>query len=284
MRPAGLRRPAPACGPPVRAGGATKCRLAGWPGGPRLRRRAAAPAHLVPAESRVGRPRGRPAGASGSRPERSGDPAAADEGVPAGLPVLELPRELPDPGVPATAVLAGGTAPARPLDAAQLGRVLFLGAGVVRTAERDGRPILFRAAGSAGARFPLEVYASTRGVEGVPDGVHWYDAARHALVQVGPAAEGAATTLVVTGVPWRTGWRYAERGWRHLVLGRRHAAVPARGGGRQRRPRAAAALAVPGRRGAGTGRRGRCARAPAGPAVLRRRRTGDRSRRPGGRG
>ncbi|MEU6076776.1 hypothetical protein [Micromonospora sp. NPDC047074] len=141
---------------------------------------------------------------------------------PDGPPVLALPRDLPAPDVAATAVLAGVPATARPLDAgqpldaAQLGRVLFLGAGVVRTAERNGRPVLYRAAGSAGARFPLEVYASTRGVAGVPDGVHWYDARRHALVQVGPAATGTATTLVVTGVPWRTGWRYAERGWRHL--------------------------------------------------------------------
>jgi SagB-type dehydrogenase family enzyme len=133
-----------------------------------------------------------------------------------GLPVLALPRDLPDPGVAATAVLAGFASPPRPLDAAQLGRVLFLGAGIVRTAERNGRRILFRASGSAGARFPLEVYASTRGVAGVPDGVHWYDAARHALVRIAPAAAGAVTTLVVTGVPWRTGWRYAERGWRHL--------------------------------------------------------------------
>ena len=130
-----------------------------------------------------------------------------------GLPVLALPRDLPDPGLPATAALAGRPAPARPLDAAQLGRVLYLGAGVVRETERDGRRIPFRAAGSAGGRFPLEVYASTRGVAGVPDGVHWYDGRAHALVRVAPPAAGAATTLVVTGVPWRTGWRYAERGW-----------------------------------------------------------------------
>lgn len=135
---------------------------------------------------------------------------------PDGLPVVALPRDLPDPGVAATAVLAGAPAPLVPLDAAQLGRVLFLGAGVVRTVERDDGTMVFRAAGSAGGRFPLEVYASTRGVDGVPDGVHWYDAARHALVQVGPAAQGEQTTLVVTGVPWRTGWRYAERGWRHV--------------------------------------------------------------------
>lgn len=138
---------------------------------------------------------------------------------PPGLPVRLLPRDLPDPGVPATTVLAGRTSAAGEppaLDAAQLGRILFLGAGVVRTMERDGRTLHFRAAGSAGGRFPLEVYASTRGVDGVPDGVHWYDPAEHALVQIGPAAEGETTTLVVTGVPWRTGWRYAERGWRHL--------------------------------------------------------------------
>lgn len=138
------------------------------------------------------------------------------KGYPDGLPVVALPRALPAPGVSATSVLSGVAAPVQTLDAAQLGRVLFLGAGVVRTSERNGRRFLFRASGSAGARFPLEVYASTRGVAGVPDGVHWYDAAQHALVQIGPAAAGTATTLVVTGVPWRTGWRYAERGWRHL--------------------------------------------------------------------
>jgi SagB-type dehydrogenase family enzyme len=102
------------------------------------------------------------------------------------------------------------------LDASQLSRVLFLGAGVVRTSQRRGRTWLFRAAGSAGGRFPLEVYASTKGVAGVPDGVHWYDPVEHALRCVGPPATGEATTLVVTGVPWRTGQKYAERGWRHL--------------------------------------------------------------------
>jgi hypothetical protein len=132
------------------------------------------------------------------------------------LPRLALPRDLPDPGVSATATLAGTAAASVALDAAQLGRVLFLGAGVVRVGERNGRRLLFRASGSAGARFPLEVYASTRGVTGVPDGVYWYDGGEHALVQIGPAAGGDATTLVITGVPWRTGWRYAERGWRHL--------------------------------------------------------------------
>lgn len=132
------------------------------------------------------------------------------------LPRLPLPRDWTPPSLSATEVLAGRAGEPRALDATELGRVLFLGAGVVRTSERDGRRHLYRSSGSAGARFPLEVYASTRGVDGVPDGVHWYDPVAHALVTVAPAAAGEATTLVVTGVPWRTGWRYAERGWRHL--------------------------------------------------------------------
>ena len=81
-----------------------------------------------------------------------------------------LPRELPTAGVSATAVLAGISVASQPLDASQLGRVLFLGAGVVRTSQHRGRTWLFRAAGSAGGRFPLEVYASTKGVDRVPDG------------------------------------------------------------------------------------------------------------------
>src|SRR3954466_4064246 len=50
---------------------------------------------------------------------------------PAGLPTVPLPRELPDPGVSAAAVLSGLPASAQVLDLTQLGRVLFLGAGVV---------------------------------------------------------------------------------------------------------------------------------------------------------
>jgi SagB-type dehydrogenase family enzyme len=136
---------------------------------------------------------------------------------PASLPAITLPADLKtsaDP--PATAVLAGAALPPQPLDAAQLGRLLFLSAGIVRIAVDREVPMFFRASGSAGGRFPLELYASTRNVTGIPDGIHWYDAQNHALVQIAPAATGTVTTLIVTGVPWRTGWRYVERGWRHL--------------------------------------------------------------------
>lgn len=135
----------------------------------------------------------------------------------ASLPRIELPRELPSTHASTIAVLAG-TAEVAPgeLDLAQLARVLFLASGVVRTTERPYGTWLFRAAGSAGARFPLELYVAVPDGSQLPAGVHWYDPKEHALVRVGPPPRSGAPTVVATGVPWRTGWRYRERGYRHI--------------------------------------------------------------------
>jgi hypothetical protein len=133
-----------------------------------------------------------------------------------GLPVVELPRDWPRVGVSATEALAGLAGAPRPLDLPALARLLFLSVGVVRTSHRRGREWLFRAAGSAGGRAPYELYVSARGVERLDDGVHWYDPVGHALRLLGPAAGGEATTVIATGIAWRTGWRYAERGFRHI--------------------------------------------------------------------
>jgi SagB-type dehydrogenase family enzyme len=136
---------------------------------------------------------------------------------PGGLLTTPLLRDLPAVPVAATSVLAGTPVVARAvLDLATLGRILYLAAGVVRVLRHRKLPMLTRASGSAGARFPLEVYVAARGVSGLRDGLHWYDPVEHALRQVGPPAADGGTTVVVTGVPWRTGWRYAERGFRHV--------------------------------------------------------------------
>ena len=133
------------------------------------------------------------------------------------LPRLELPSELPTTAVSALSVLAGAAQPAgAELDLAQLARLLFFSAGVVRTAESRGRTILFRAAGSAGARHPFEVYVAVPEGSALPPGVHWYHPEEHALFQAGPAPAAEAPAIVLTGVPWRTGWRYRERGYRHI--------------------------------------------------------------------
>jgi len=133
------------------------------------------------------------------------------------LPTVSLPRELPTTTESTVTVIAG-TADTRPgtLDLAQLSRLLHLSAGVVRTMERPYATWLFRAAGSAGGRFPLELYVAVPEGNDLEPGVHWYQPEAHALVQVGPPPRGSVPTVVVTGVPWRTGWRYRERGYRHV--------------------------------------------------------------------
>jgi hypothetical protein len=137
--------------------------------------------------------------------------------LPAGLPVVPLPRELPTPEGSALAVLGGCAVDNAELDLGQLARLLHLSAGVVRTREWQGGTFLFRAAGSAGGRFPLEIYAVVpAGVPNLPPGVHVYRPAEHALTQVAPPPTEGMPALVVTGVPWRTGWRYRERGYRHI--------------------------------------------------------------------
>jgi hypothetical protein len=136
---------------------------------------------------------------------------------PGDLPRIRLPQELPPTAAPAVAVLAGTAETSRAvLDLAQLSRLLYLSAGVVRTMERPYGLHPFRAAGSAGGRFPLEVYVAVPPGGPLPAGVHWYDPWNHALAQVGPAPRGGGPAMVVTGVPWRTGWRYRERGYRHV--------------------------------------------------------------------
>jgi hypothetical protein len=135
---------------------------------------------------------------------------------PESLPRVELPRDLPRSARPAIDVLAGIHTDGTRLDVPHLARLLHLCAGVVRTSERAYGTHPFRAAGSAGGRFPLEVYVAVPRGTPMPAGVHWYDPLHHALVQVGPPPRGEAPAVVVTGVPWRTGWRYRERGYRHV--------------------------------------------------------------------
>jgi SagB-type dehydrogenase family enzyme len=143
------------------------------------------------------------------------------------LPRTPLPRELPATTGSAVAVLAGpAEVKPAPLDLPNLSRLLYLSAGVVRTMDRDYGIHPFRAAGSAGGRFPLELYVAVPPGSALPAGVHWYDPLEHALVQVGPPPRGGGPAsggpasggpaIVVTGIPWRTGWRYAERGYRHV--------------------------------------------------------------------
>jgi len=143
------------------------------------------------------------------------------------LAPLGLPRELPDSSVPATQVLAGRvSAAASALDLAGLARLLFFSAGVTRFLGG----VLFRAAPSAGALYPTELYVVCGPLTDLPAGVYHFEPAEFVLRRLrdgdfrarlaGSAAEpaiaGLPLCLVLTGIPWRTTWKYGQRGYRHL--------------------------------------------------------------------
>jgi SagB-type dehydrogenase family enzyme len=116
-----------------------------------------------------------------------------------------------------------------PLSAAgSLARLLRLGAGIKTAGRLRNR---FRTYASAGALYPVEVYAVTSEIDGLEPGVYHFAPDKDALVTLRqgdhrdalvrasaaePSTETAALTLIFTGVPWRTTWKYTQRGYRHL--------------------------------------------------------------------
>ncbi len=94
------------------------------------------------------------------------------------------------------------------------------------------RTELRRPVPSAGALYPLELYVLAQSVAGLESGVYHYNPFRHALSLLGPVdgravraafadpviADGAAAIVVVTGVFWRTRFKYGQRGYRFALL------------------------------------------------------------------
>jgi SagB-type dehydrogenase family enzyme len=104
---------------------------------------------------------------------------------------------------------------------------------------------------SGGALYPLELYVIALDVAGLQTGVHHYDPYAHRLERLGAVrrndvarvlvdpelADGAAALLVVTGMFFRSRFKYGLRGYRFVLLEAGHVVQTA--------ALAAAALGVP---------------------------------------
>ena len=115
--------------------------------------------------------------------------------------------------------------PRRPLpEEDDVGRTLRLGAGIHHVRRYvPGDEIHFRTYASAGALYPVEVYLADRsalwhfdpagpGLAELRQGDH----RPHVVRAAGDAVARADSVLILTGIPWRTAWKYTERGYRHL--------------------------------------------------------------------
>jgi SagB-type dehydrogenase family enzyme len=116
---------------------------------------------------------------------------------------------------------------ARPLSLEKLSRLLHAAQGI--TDQRLG----FRAAPSAGALYPLELYPVIHNVSGLASGVYHYDVQAHALelleqgdfrgrvTQAGLYQQflgQANVCFILSAIFQRTRWKYRERAYRYVLL------------------------------------------------------------------
>src|SRR5438034_156988 len=151
----------------------------------------------------------------------------------ADLERIPLPQDILPLDVPALEAIGVTSVPdpAPGPDLAALARLLVRGAGVHHTKTfSDSEVLYFRNYASAGALYPIEVYVGCADLPGLPGGVYHFDPRGSTLTRlregdhrghlVGaaagePAVARAPVVLALTGIPWRTAWKYTERGYGH---------------------------------------------------------------------
>lgn len=169
---------------------------------------------------------------SGERPLRRPDPFKTIPGAPA----IELPAvQLPEGSLWSALEnrRSRRTFTSEPITTETLSRLCWALAGATARAGA----ILLRTAPSAGALYPYETYVAVNRVEGIGAGIYHYRVPDHAIERVsdglpGPAlaaaalgqnlCEHAAAVFIITAVPDRGRWKYAERAWRYIYLDAGH--------------------------------------------------------------
>jgi SagB-type dehydrogenase family enzyme len=115
----------------------------------------------------------------------------------------------------------------RPLSLAELSHLLYAAQGIT---QRQGE---LRAAPSAGALYPIELYAVAHNVAGLEPGIYHYAVPAHELELVRPGDQRAAVTkaglgqghlgqaavcFVLSAIFQRLRWKYHERTYRYALL------------------------------------------------------------------
>jgi SagB-type dehydrogenase family enzyme len=91
---------------------------------------------------------------------------------------------------------------------------------------------------SAGSRHPFECYLLVNRVEGIRPGLYYYHPLKHGLIRMESndniaeeildgclgqeMVANSAVTVILSAVPYRTSWRYQQRGYRYLYLDAGH--------------------------------------------------------------
>jgi SagB-type dehydrogenase family enzyme len=157
---------------------------------------------------------------------------------------VSLPEPRPEngPGVIAAydAWRTGRPLPAQgPMDLEELGTILFHTQGITGTLKGRTRTIELRAAPSADAVYPVNVYVVATEVQGLAPGLYYYNPKLSALVLLRPdfnpdkvattsggrgAFENAPAVVVLTATFARAAYKNDERAYRYVAIDTGHAA------------------------------------------------------------
>ncbi|MGH2819027.1 MAG: SagB family peptide dehydrogenase [Actinomycetota bacterium] len=149
------------------------------------------------------------------------------------IPPVALPEPAGDTGSPAAPAIVGEPASEpRSMDSGELSRLLTLGGGVIREkVYPGGERFYFRTYACAGALYPIEIYVACGGMPELDAGLYHFHPLERSLRRIRPgdprpylaracghpSAPGRAlVSLILSGIPWRTTWKYGPRGYRHL--------------------------------------------------------------------
>lgn len=149
---------------------------------------------------------------------------------------IALPRDLSLSRIPTLeAIAAGDTQRGIPpggegLTLEALTRILFCADGLTRRARVGGEDYHFRAAPSAGALYPIEIYAAVSEVGELEQGLyhfspadlrlrglrrgHWRGLIARAAAER-PSLLEARAVLVLSAIFWRSAWKYRARAYRY---------------------------------------------------------------------
>ena len=150
------------------------------------------------------------------------------------IPVVPLSPEFPSPDMPALEAVGNSRAvpdTPSPVNISAVAQLLYSSAGLIRKAFlRSAGEVHYRAAASAGALYPIDLYLVCGDLEGLEAGVYHFSAVDFSLGQLrrgdfrgelaraagnDPEVAAAPLSVICTANFWRSAWKYRARGYRY---------------------------------------------------------------------
>jgi len=108
----------------------------------------------------------------------------------------------------------------------QICALLRLTHDITAVAMHGKTPFYFRSVASAGALYPFELYLAIRRVAGMDPGIYHYDPFQFGLTQLRkgiqspfpPVDQKIAATFYISGIFFRSAWKYRSRAYRYVLL------------------------------------------------------------------